>query len=1388
MNRILLTKNISALLFWCVVMMGLQTNVWSQGTEDFEDQTALTASYADGSFTNLVSGVTWTYGHSRDQEFFGISGKGLMIRRASDSYLEATFPNGVGTFSFQAKKAFTGNAERQLQLLVNGVVKFTSPAFGTVSETTIYSFSVDINQAGPLTIRIKNIGGTTTNRQTTIDNISWTAAAPSIVAPSVTTSSVMNVTNTSATLGGNVTATGGADITDNGSVYSLTVNNSNPMIGGVDVTQITTSSPAIGTGTFSNATGSVLDANTQYTFKAYAINSEGTSYGSAENFYTLALVPGQPVVSNATTTTLDIAINDNSNPDATTFAILEAGGMYVQANGTLGASAVFQTAATWGLVTANGLNQGTEYTFSVIARNGDSVNTAASASASGTTLLNTSPTLFVNELESFGDVCVGDDVVRSFTFSAENLTSSNLVVSGPAGYSFSSTEMGIYSSTLNINTTPTMTDEMVYVKFSPVAAGNADGMIEINGGGLAGTYNVAAIAEGVITAATVVTSDSTNVTSIQVTLSGSFEAGCYEVTEYGFAYSTANGFATGTEVASTNQVAGEFTATIIGLEPNTTYFYKAFATDGTTLIYGNQRSFTTEGIATPVAEDATDITSSGFTANWTGVPGATGYRIDVSTNPDFGENVIGTTTVENFNNIGTSSTAYGIINWTGVDGVTWVAENSRNDQTLNGKAITLRNQAGAFLSSGVISGGVSNVTFNVQQKFAGSGGELTVEVLSGAGFATITNLGQFSYTTTVSTFNSGALNISGDFKIRLTNNTSARPAIDDLSFTRLSSFTPSFVIEDADAGNGTSFIVTGLNENTTYYYRVRATSTNSVSGNSNTIMVTTIGAPSTFGSIAIDGAVCEGSDATFTITGLLANSTNTIEYNIGGGATASVAGIVADENGVGTFTMSFTYAQNGLVFTVTSVERTDISSSVVAVTDNNTVTLEINELLTMYADADGDGFGDVNVMMTSCEMLEGYVLNSDDCDDSNADVNPDATEILYNGIDDNCDGTIDEGNQITTQVVASQCGSTLSNIYSIINITPNSAATAYRFRVVDISDNSTQYLVSTLPSFRITDLASFAYDKSYTVSVEIQRAGVWLGYYGAECRINTPSLANGLTFVQCGATINIYKGINTGVVQGATGYRFRITNVTNPGGANEVQVIDTTVPYFQLTSLASYEYNTTYSVQVAIKTTGAYTAYGPACDISTLPWSALPLSIRQCGNTYTSIYKGINAGVIPNVSGYRFRFTNLATNVQEVITSAISYTSLSQLTTYVAGASYSVEVAVKTTEDFGPYGPACTINAPAAIASNGTIVSNADFKVVASPNPFSDTFAVNVSTTADSNVEVKVYDMIGKLLEVRSVQAGELEAQRLGNGYPSGVYNVIITQDQTVKTLKVIKR
>ena len=64
-------------------------------------------------------------------------------------------------------------------------------------------------------------------------------------------------------------------------------------------------------------------------------------------------------------------------------------------------------------------------------------------------------------------------------------------------------------------------------------------------------------------------------------------------------------------------------------------------------------------------------------------------------------------------------------------------------------------------------------------------------------------------------------------------------------------------------------------------------------------------------------------------------------------------------------------------------------------------------LTTYYQDLDGDAFGDPNVSLDAVSQPTGYVTDNTDCDDTDAAVNPGRTEI-EDGIDNNCDGEIDE--------------------------------------------------------------------------------------------------------------------------------------------------------------------------------------------------------------------------------------------------------------------------------------------------------------------------------------------------------------------------------------------
>ncbi len=103
------------------------------------------------------------------------------------------------------------------------------------------------------------------------------AYASASTIPTVSTSDVVDIAQTTATGGGTVTADGGSEVTARGVCWSTT---QNPTIADSHT------SDGTGTGVFvSNLSG--LTPNTQYFVRAYATNSVGTAYGDEVTFTTL---------------------------------------------------------------------------------------------------------------------------------------------------------------------------------------------------------------------------------------------------------------------------------------------------------------------------------------------------------------------------------------------------------------------------------------------------------------------------------------------------------------------------------------------------------------------------------------------------------------------------------------------------------------------------------------------------------------------------------------------------------------------------------------------------------------------------------------------------------------------------------------------------------------------------------------------------------------------------------------------------------------------------------------------------------------------------------------------------------------------------------------------
>lgn len=143
----------------------------------------------------------------------------------------------------------------------NGTGSFTIEISGLTSATTYYVRAYATNSEG-----------TSYGEQKTFTTLQY------IQLPTVTTTIVTNVTSTTATSGGNVTDDGGATVTARGVCWSTSPDPT------IDDNKTTDGN---GTGAFTSQLTNLTHSTTYY-IRAYATNSEGTSYGEQKYFTTLS--------------------------------------------------------------------------------------------------------------------------------------------------------------------------------------------------------------------------------------------------------------------------------------------------------------------------------------------------------------------------------------------------------------------------------------------------------------------------------------------------------------------------------------------------------------------------------------------------------------------------------------------------------------------------------------------------------------------------------------------------------------------------------------------------------------------------------------------------------------------------------------------------------------------------------------------------------------------------------------------------------------------------------------------------------------------------------------------------------------------------------------------
>ncbi len=429
--------------------------------------------------------------------------------------------------------------------------------------------------------------------------------------------------------------------------------------------------------------------------------------------------------------------------------------------------------------------------------------------------------------------------------------------------------------------------------------------------------------------------------------------------------------------------------------------------------------------------------------------------------------------------------------------------------------------------------------------------------------------------------------------------------------------------------------------------------------------------------------------------------------------------------------------------------------------DCNNQNAALNPNTIWYEDADGDGFGNPNVTLTGCDVGSGYVLVDNDCNDANASIRPNATEVCGNGVDDDCNGNVDENCECTAP--QNLLVSNITTVSATVSWNAVNAASSYQVWFRKVGDALWLKNTVNLPALS-RGYSGLLFNTTYEWMVRA-KCGADFGPLSAVNTFNTSNVCPVPSNLTTSNITSTSVKFNWTHAPGATEYKveFRVQGTTGWSGPTVLAPANS----FVKTNLLG---GTTYEWRIRSKCGTVFAVHSDINTFTTLVQCGPPASTFETNITATSARLNWSDVVLAQSYQVQYRAVGATSWINNTVNSPGLFQNANDLS---PATSYEWRLRSKCSGTWGSYTTLRTFTTPSLRLDAPN--TNTPWAFSIHPNPSNGHFTVTPLADVSGLATVQLVDIAGRVILNQTWNASEDATLVLDKQLDLGLYMLNIT-------------